>query len=561
MNKTVTVNIGGIVFHIDEDAYEIFKHYLESIRSHFTSSEGRDEIMQDIEARIAEMFSERIKDSKQVITLQDVEEVTTVMGKPEQITDDEKKESRISDSTTAGNTVKRRIFRDPDDKLLGGVCSGIANYFNIDPIWIRLAWALLFFLGGSGLLLYIILWIIMPEAKTAADKLQMKGEAVTVSNIEKNVKEDIEWKKSNESGATSVLRKFFAAMAEILKFFFVFLGKLIILVMILIGLAVSVSFIVVLFGMIGLVQVSLPPVVHFVALSHANLWWAYIGAFLAIALPFIMLVYAGLRYLFNISQPNRVVNYMALALWVLGVIICLAIGTRTARQFVFTESVKHQITLQQQNVNTLYLSASNNEMDDKKYDNILNWDDDLQIRVNGDEVSLGNVKLDIVKSSNNQFELTKIMYARGSSREEAERTASRIEYSFTQKDSLLTFDRNFDLSENEKYRMQKLQLVLKVPVGKRIYLSENMSHLIYDIDNIGDVWDKDMVSRTWEMTDQGLKCIDCTGEEETVGGNKLIIADQDTISVNHSGVRITKNGKEIIKIDDKGVVITTDEKK
>src|SRR5580765_4586707 len=91
MNKTVTVNIGGIVFHIDENAYEKFKMYLESIRSHFTTADGRDEIMQDIEARIAEMFQERVKDTKQVITLTDVEDVTRLMGKPEEFEGTEEK--------------------------------------------------------------------------------------------------------------------------------------------------------------------------------------------------------------------------------------------------------------------------------------------------------------------------------------------------------------------------------------------------------------------------------------------------------------------------------------
>src|ERR1043165_3180703 len=169
MNKTVTVNIGGIVFHIDENAYEKFKQYLESIRSHFTTADGRDEIMQDIEARIAEMFQERVKDSKQVITLGDVEEVTRQMGRPEEF--GESGESREPEVEQASNEpsmpVKRRLFRNPDEKMLGGVCSGIANYFDIDIVWVRLAFVLLFFLYSTGFWFYIVLWIIIPEARTA----------------------------------------------------------------------------------------------------------------------------------------------------------------------------------------------------------------------------------------------------------------------------------------------------------------------------------------------------------------------------------------------------------
>lgn len=194
MNKTVTVNIGGIVFHIDENAYERFKQYLEAIRSHFTTAEGRDEIMQDIESRIAEMFQDRIKDSKQVITLEDVEEVTIQMGRPEQFGDEaaHEEQSKSERPEVQEGPVKRRLFRNPDDKLLGGVCSGVANYFDIDAVWVRLAFAFIFFVFGSGFLLYILLWIIVPEAKTTAEKLQMRGEPVTISNIEKNVKEEME---------------------------------------------------------------------------------------------------------------------------------------------------------------------------------------------------------------------------------------------------------------------------------------------------------------------------------------------------------------------------------
>ena len=196
MNKTVTVNIGGIVFHIDENAYERFKQYLESIRVHFTGSDGRDEIMQDIESRIAEMFQDRIKDQKQVITLADVEEVTVLMGRPEEFGDNEsrEKESEIDSSTIK---VKRRLFRNSDDKLLGGVCSGIAAYFDIESVWVRLIFAVVFFFGGSGFILYLILWFIIPKAQTTADKLMMKGEPVTVSNIEKNVQEELEHLRKN----------------------------------------------------------------------------------------------------------------------------------------------------------------------------------------------------------------------------------------------------------------------------------------------------------------------------------------------------------------------------
>jgi hypothetical protein len=172
------------------------------------------------------------------------------------------------------------------------------------------------------------------------------------------------------------------------------------------------------------------------------------------------------------------------------------------------------------------------------------------------------VKLDIVKSTNDQFELTRILYARGSTRQEAASNAQKISYSITQRDSAIFFDRAFELTAGEKFRAQRMQLILKVPVGKKVYLAGNMTKIIFDIDNVANIWDHDMVNHTWEMTEQGLKCLDCTGEETTVGGNRVVLGDHgDTVRINDSGVKITKNGKEVIRIDQNGVVIKDEEKK
>ena len=152
MNKTVTVNIGGMVFHIEELAYEKMKKYLEAIRGYFTSSDGRDEIIQDIESRMAEMFTERIGTSRQVVTEEDVDIVINTMGKPEQVAgeDDEtnQQSSKRTGSQTSGERAYRRLYRDPDDKVIAGVCSGFSNYVGIDPLWIRLAFAVAFFVFG-----------------------------------------------------------------------------------------------------------------------------------------------------------------------------------------------------------------------------------------------------------------------------------------------------------------------------------------------------------------------------------------------------------------------------
>lgn len=214
MNKTVSINLGGIFFHIEEDAFTRLEGYLNSINRHFSNEEGADEILEDIEARVAEMFQEALSTSRrQVILPSDVAHVINIMGLPDQFDEPEAGHAQAhvyetagvdgdgSNSTTdvpkgerANNRKKsRRLYRNPDEAFMGGVCAGLSDYFGIeDPIWIRIAFAVSFFTGGWGVLPYILLWAIVPEAKTPAQKLAMRGEPINVSNIEKTVKEGLD---------------------------------------------------------------------------------------------------------------------------------------------------------------------------------------------------------------------------------------------------------------------------------------------------------------------------------------------------------------------------------
>ena len=198
MNKTVNINLGGIFFHIDEVAYQKLKRYIDAIRRSLSDDpKGRDEIISDIELRIGELLSERVKDVRQVVSESDIEEVITVMGQPEDYLVDEELFTEETKRSYSGSSSRRKaagkkLFRDGDDKFLGGVSSGIAYYFDVDVIWIRIAWLVATFGLGFGPILYIILWILLPEAKTTADKLQMEGETVNISNIEKRVRSEFE---------------------------------------------------------------------------------------------------------------------------------------------------------------------------------------------------------------------------------------------------------------------------------------------------------------------------------------------------------------------------------
>lgn len=191
MNKTININLGGFFFHIDEIAYQKLRRYLESISKSLSEDpQGKNEIIADIEARISELLSEKITDARQVVNEGDIEDIIVIMGQPEDYAEAEEAYSDASYSYKRNNTSGKKLFRDGDDKFLGGVASGIAHYFDIDAIWIRLGLLALFFGAGFGILIYIILWILLPEAKTTAEKLQMEGEPVNIDNIEKKIREE-----------------------------------------------------------------------------------------------------------------------------------------------------------------------------------------------------------------------------------------------------------------------------------------------------------------------------------------------------------------------------------
>lgn len=189
MKKTLTVNLGGTVFNIDEDAYRLLDNYLNNLKLHFRKHSSAEEIVDDIELRISELFAEKLQTGAQVITITDVEEVIARMGKPEDMDTDTEPSSDENTKTTG----HRRFFRNPDDKMLGGVISGAAAYFGLNVTTLRLAMVFLLIFSFKILIpLYIICWIIVPEARTAAEKLSMRGEAVTVENIGKTVTDGFE---------------------------------------------------------------------------------------------------------------------------------------------------------------------------------------------------------------------------------------------------------------------------------------------------------------------------------------------------------------------------------
>lgn len=211
------ININGIVFHIEEDAYEELRAYMVEVKKHFGHSADGHEIVGDIENRIAEMFSDRIvAGKKEVITSRDVADVIAQMGSVRDFEESDPMDShdpisaasRLDDEQERAR-VPRKLFRDPEDRVLGGVCSGLGHYFGIEPRWVRLIAIILFISMGVGLLLYIILWLVVPRARTRADRMAMRGQAPNLQNFKRNFEEEMEGVRANFTAADGKARTAF----------------------------------------------------------------------------------------------------------------------------------------------------------------------------------------------------------------------------------------------------------------------------------------------------------------------------------------------------------------
>jgi phage shock protein PspC (stress-responsive transcriptional regulator) len=193
MKITVSVNLGGWSFNIDEDAYSELKRYLKNLEIHFAGEESSSEILSDIETRISELFRTKITSYKQVITLNDVQQVISVLGTPEDISSEESRSAGEKFATPGYH----RMYRDADHRIIGGVCAGMGAYWNIEPWIVRIIFFVLTMMGGIGVLVYLILYIVLPEAKTTAQKIEMKGEPVNIQNIKESVKDEFEKVRKN----------------------------------------------------------------------------------------------------------------------------------------------------------------------------------------------------------------------------------------------------------------------------------------------------------------------------------------------------------------------------
>ena len=341
MKKTLTVNLGGTVFHIDEDAYRLLDNYLCNLRLHFRKQEGAEEIVNDIENRISELFAEKLSAGSQVITIADVEEVIARMGKPEDFGEDtgEEEPQKTTGQTGAqqGATIRRRLYRNPDDKILGGVISGLAAYLNWDVTVLRLIMFVVLICGYGVLIpIYIICWLVIPEARTAAEKLNMRGEDITIENIGRTVTDGFERMANgvnnyvNSGKPRSFLQKVGDALVSIAGFFLkaclvvlAIICSPVLFVLAIVFVALVIAAIAVAIGG-GAALYQMLPSVDWSPLISTSPMMTIAGSIAGVVLagiPLAAIIFVILRQIFNWSPMSSGLKWSLLIIWILAVVI------------------------------------------------------------------------------------------------------------------------------------------------------------------------------------------------------------------------------------------------
>ena len=589
MKKNISINISGIIFHIEEDGYEALKKYLDSINRYFSTFEDSSEILADIESRIAEIFLSKLNAEKQVITNEDVTSLIATMGSVSDFRAVEDADEKGATTSSGGHSrvgedpfstgpkatyvPPKQLYRDQKRKILGGVCAGLGSYFNVDPLWIRLLFAallfvygitviiyivmwvvvpgsydldepefdkkmfrdpqtkviggvsggvaaylgidiilvrvlflLLAFAGGLGVFLYIILWVCLPEARTLTDKMQMQGEPVTLSNIESNIKKNF---NIGEGESETTLTKILLFPFRLIGMILTGLGKLIEpladvvrimigVIMILFGVSLLFGIVVtggVLLGIFAGGAISSPWMAEF---NDANIpietftrafpGWVALAGIVAALIPTIFVILLGASVIARKLVFPATVGWSMFALFLVSAGI-IAVGVPRI-VYAFHEDGEYEVeTVYNINGNTAVLKLNESGSD---YD---------------------GTRLTLRGYTGTDFKLVQSFEAQGSSTSRAIENAKMITYNVSFQDSVLVFDEDIKFKDDAVFRGQHLNMILYIPYDFPFIMDEGMSRFISQY-----VDGEYLEGFTWKMTRDGLECINCnTASDESLG--------------------------------------------
>lgn len=506
MFKTFTINLAGQIFHINEDAFEILSNYLKSLKNIYRKEEGGDEIMSDIEARISEIFlTENKNDIKKVIEKEQVLNIIRMLGSPEQHTDEE-----AENDTNAYNTQQkatRKMFRDTSQQKVAGVCSGLSQYLGInDPIWLRLLFVVSVIAGfGSGILVYIVLWILLPEATTASEKLQMKGEPINLENIEKTIKDGMTNVSNsfNEMDGKGAIQRTTQGLGDILITIFKVLLKIVKAFLLIILIFISAALVFAFFTTgIGSLTIA-PALAGFIFESKAIAYITVISFVLLMILTSLFFTLLPFQLFSSNKKPLKKPVGITIGILWLGAFLITFIGTVDAfRHFSNQKRIQNEEVIPGSAFNdTIYIASLpyENPLTESMSNVGIHWDD-WKI-VNGG-IYNGRVKVNIAQSPDQDIHIFEEMYSRGSNLNNATQNVKNISYDYRKSGDTLIFDDYIKNKEGDpKFRFQQVELTVYIPNGKTLVF-DNVEHILEKLPRIKNL-DEDveygMENNLWKL--------------------------------------------------------------
>ena len=496
MKKTLSININGVLFYMEEDGYELLQDYLKKINTYFANYNGKKDIIEDIENRITEIFLTKLAVHKQVIMLEDVQALVSQMGDITDFEIIEDPSEQTQPIENKGNTSKK-IFRSEENKIIAGVASGLAAYFGVGEFLVRLLFILTTFLGGLGIIMYLIMWVLIPTAKTITDKVAMKGEAITLNNIENSLKSILTVKKDENQLIKLIMMPFhlLARFLDFLKPIFdnivkyvgLFLRKTVGVFLssfALLSILTATFVALIAFGMIeGDAYWGEHIPLNVVLNSVESLNWVTFFGYLGIICVATLLLFIGLSIIFNKQFFNNLFVWGLSATSFVCILLFLILIPQTVVHFREDYSIKKE----------------ENFVVDKNKVVLLNIDRTHYYR----HESL----IDIKGYSGNTIKVVKIYSARGKDKQEALQNIEMVDYQVSKKDSLINFDNAISYKKGAKFRNQFLSLEIFVPYNQSVAFSEGFQNETSIYSNVSH--NSNDAQKVWFFTPNGLECKNC----------------------------------------------------
>lgn len=509
MNQTKSINISGVFFVINDDAYLTLSAYISALEKKYQHTEDGKEIVQDIESRIAELFTKKMNNTRTIVEIDDVNFAIQTLGKPEEFENfdnEEMNNNENADKTNEPNQEnisEKRLYRNEDDKVIMGVCSGLSAYFGInDPIWLRLITLGLAFIvpglsTGTVFLAYIILGVLVPKAKTTSQKLQMRGQAVNLNNIEKKISGAFDNKNTN------IIGRFFNGLGNLLNTIFSNIAPIISTIVKIIALIFALIFLFFIGSLIFSFLITIPVLSQIQIFSGIHNYIAGMSLFLLIAIPALFVIIGLASWLLK-SKINKNIWWVLSAIFVLSAFTSIYYLSKAFLGFSVENNTSNSYTLNNVNKDTLYIATLGNQYKNNNFK--INF---FKVKLNSGNILQNENSLDVERSNTDNYILKTYITARGENEKDAKGNLKGIEPNYYISNDTLYINPNFEIHKNLPWRFQQMKYTLQVPEGKAIHFTESSKNIINDVKNVTNTLDKYMIGKTWSMQPNGLTCIAC----------------------------------------------------